>query len=96
MAHFCENVPLLLVCTKTDLRTDPTTVSLMGAQGTKPVSPQEGESVARAIGAKGYLECSAKQGRGVRDVFDAAIRESLKGKGMSARLRGKGKKCVVL
>lgn len=96
MAHFCENVPLLLVCTKTDLRNDPTTLSLMGSQGTRPVSAQEGEKMARDIGAKRYLECSAKEGRGVREVFDAAIRESMKGKGLGMRLGGKGKKCVVL
>jgi Rho family protein len=94
MAHFCENVPLLLVCTKTDLRQDPTTMSLMAAQGTTPITPQEGERVAKEIGAKRYLECSAKEGFGVREVFDAAIRESLK-KGGVARIV-KGKKCVVL
>jgi Rho family protein len=93
MAHFCENVPLLLVCTKTDLRADPTTQSLMAAQGTAPVSPAEGEKVAREIGARRYLECSAKEGRGVREVFDAAVRESLK-KGGLKKLKKKG--CVVL
>lgn len=93
MAHFCENVPLLLICTKTDLRSDPTTISLMAAQGTAPISPLEGEKVAKEIGARRYLECSAKEGRGVREVFDAAIRESLRKSGMK-KLKKKG--CVVL
>jgi len=95
MAHFCETVPLLLICTKTDLRNDPTTQSLMAAQGTTPITPLEGEKVAKEIGAKRYLECSAKDGRGVREVFDAAVRESMKGRGGLGKL-GKGKKCVVL
>lgn len=100
MSHFCEDVPLVLVCTKTDLRRDQTTLQLMGAQGTKPITPEEGEKVAREIGAKRYMECSAKEGTGVREVFDAAIRESLKKGGMQGVTRNivkkSGKKCVVL
>jgi Rho family protein len=94
MAHFCENVPLLLICTKTDLRQDATTISLMAAQGTTPITPAEGERVAKEIGAKRYLECSAKEGWGVREVFDAAVRESLRRGGVGRMV--KGKKCVVL
>lgn len=94
MAHFCESVPLLLICTKTDLRNDPNTTSLMAAQGTKPITPLEGEKVAKEIGAKRYLECSAKEGRGVREVFDAAIRESLKKGGLKGIRKKSG--CVVL
>jgi Rho family protein len=94
MAHFCETVPLLLICTKTDLRSDPQTQSLMAAQGTTPISPLEGEKVAKEIGARRYLECSAKEGRGVREVFDAAVRESLRGKGGLKRMKKKG--CLVL
>ena len=101
MAHFCESVPLLLICTKTDLREDAQTRSLMAAQGTAPVSALEGEKVAKEIGARRYLECSAKEGRGVREVFDAAVRESMRKKGLGGLGRrggeaGRGKKCVVL
>jgi len=34
----------------------------------------QGEVLARKIGAKQYLECSAKMNEGVRDVFDHASR----------------------
>lgn len=96
MAHFCEGVPLILVCTKTDLRADQTTVSLMAAQGTKPVTSLEGEKVAKEIGARRYLECSAKEGWGVREVFEGALREAGKKRGFG-RKSGKGpKSCVVL
>ena len=94
MAHFCEHVPLLLICTKTDLRKESTTLSLMAAQGTTPITSIEGEKVAKEIGARRYLECSAKEGWGVAEVFDGAVRESLR-KGGVARMV-KGKKCVVL
>ncbi|KAK4686308.1 hypothetical protein P7C73_g3817, partial [Tremellales sp. Uapishka_1] len=97
MSHFCETVPLLLICTKTDLRQDATTLSLMAAQGTTPITSIEGEKVAKEIGARRYLECSAKEGRGVREVFDGAIRESLGRKGFGGlKKRTKGKNCIVL
>lgn len=93
MAHFCENVPLILVCTKTDLREDQQTLSLMAAQGTTPINASEGERVAKEIGARRYMECSAKARKGVGEVFDAAIRESMKKGGLK---KMKGKKCLVL
>jgi len=49
-------------------------------------------AVAKDIGAM-YKECSAKTGRGVKEVFEAALRESLKGRwGRSVR----AKKCVIV
>jgi Ras family protein A len=50
-------------------------------------------AVAQKIGAKHYLECSAKTGEGVREVFQYATRAALLSRG------GKGKKsnhCTVL
>lgn len=96
MSHFCEGVPLVLVCTKTDLRDDATTQSLMAAQGVGPITHREGEAVAQQIGAKAYLECSAKQGTGVREVFDTAVRESLKKGGVTRIIKKNGKKCVIV
>ncbi|KAH9480045.1 GTP-binding protein rho1 [Psilocybe cubensis] len=58
----------------------------------RPVTPEEGMAVAQKIGAKHYLECSAKSGEGVREVFQYATRAALLS-------RGKGKKshhCIVL
>jgi len=91
VAHFCEGTPLILVATKTDLRRDDTTRRMLGAQGLAPVSPEQGAEVAREIGAK-YVECSAKTGSGVQEVFALALRESMKGKwGNIPRQR----RCVV-
>uniref|UniRef100_A0A8H7XLX8 Uncharacterized protein n=1 Tax=Psilocybe cubensis TaxID=181762 RepID=A0A8H7XLX8_PSICU len=58
----------------------------------RAVTPEEGMAVAQKIGAKHYLECSAKSGEGVREVFQYATRAALLS-------RGKGKKshhCIVL
>ncbi|KAH9174263.1 P-loop containing nucleoside triphosphate hydrolase protein [Lactarius sanguifluus] len=91
VAHFCEGTPLILVATKTDLRRDDNTRRMLGAQGQKPVTPEQGAEVAHEIGAK-YIECSAKTGSGVQEVFALALRESMKGKwGKIARQR----QCVV-
>jgi len=92
VAHFCEGTPLLLVGTKIDLRRDEQTRRMLGAQGQTPVTQEQGGEMAREIGAK-YIECSAKTGQGVQDVFALALRESMKVKwGKMVKQR----RCIVL
>ncbi|KAF9530084.1 signal transducer [Crepidotus variabilis] len=92
VSHFCPDTPLLLVGTKTDLRSDSTTIRMLSAQGQAPITPEQGAAVAKEINA-GYKECSAKTGKGVKDVFEAALRESMKGRwGRSI----KKQKCVIV
>jgi len=79
VAHFCEGTPLILVGTKTDLRRDEQTRRMLSAQGQAAVSFEQGAEVAKEIGAK-YIECSAKTGVGVQEVFHLALRESMRGK----------------
>jgi len=43
----------------------------------RPVTPEEGMAVMQKIGARHYLECSAKTGDGVREVFQYATRAAL-------------------
>ncbi|OCH95221.1 signal transducer [Obba rivulosa] len=91
VAHFCEGVPLILVGTKIDLRHDEQTRRMLSAQGQLPVTSQHGEEVAREIGAK-YIECSAKTGVGVHEVFQLALKESLRGRwGKMVRKKG----CII-
>lgn len=92
VAHFCEGTPLILVGTKTDLRRDEHTRRMLGAQGQAPVTPEQGAEVAKEIGAK-YVECSAKLGSGVHDVFNLALRESLKGRWGKSVIK---KRCVII
>lgn len=93
VAHFCEGTPLLLVGTKIDLRADEQTRRMLSAQGQTTVTPEQGGAVAREIGAR-YMECSAKTGKGVQDVFNAALKESMKGR-WGKKLRSK-QRCVIL
>jgi len=52
---------------------------MLSAQGQTPVTFDQGASVAREIGAK-YIECSAKMGTGVQEVFNLALKESTRRK----------------
>ncbi|PPQ74150.1 hypothetical protein CVT26_007151 [Gymnopilus dilepis] len=90
--HFCAGLPIILVGCKKDLRRDPRVIEELRKTSQRPVTPEEGMAVAQKIGAKHYLECSAKTGEGVREVFQYATRAALLS-------RGKGKKhshCTVL
>ncbi|KAF8519697.1 P-loop containing nucleoside triphosphate hydrolase protein [Gautieria morchelliformis] len=92
--HFCHGLPIILVGCKKDLRRDPKTIEELRKTSQRPVTPEEGMAVAQKIGAKNYLECSAKSGEGVREVFQYATRAALLSRKASG---GKGKgKCVVL
>ncbi|KAG8882206.1 GTP-binding protein Rho1 [Tulasnella sp. 332] len=75
--HFCQNLPIILVGCKKDLRRDQKTIDELRKTSQRPVTPEEGMAVAQKIGAKHYLECSAKSGEGVREVFQYATRAAL-------------------
>jgi Rho family protein len=65
---------------------------MLGAQGQTPVSAEQGQGVAREIGAR-YIECSAKTGTGVQEVFALALKESMRGK-WGKKL--KQRRCVII
>eukprot|EP01027_Heterolobosea_sp_BB2_P012614 GEZU01018263.1.p1 GENE.GEZU01018263.1~~GEZU01018263.1.p1 ORF type:complete len:317 (-),score=76.85 GEZU01018263.1:33-983(-) len=69
-----EPVPIVLVGTKIDLRDDPETQGLMLSKGISPITCEQGETLAREIGASYYVECSAKTQHGLAQVFDQVIR----------------------
>ncbi|KAK9894748.1 GTP-binding protein Rho3 [Cystobasidium minutum MCA 4210] len=74
----CPGVKLCLVALKCDLREDAATRERLSRHGEAPVQYEEGLAVARRIRASRYLECSAKHGRGVNEVFIEAARISVK------------------
>jgi Ras-related C3 botulinum toxin substrate 1 len=70
-------IPIILVGTKMDLRDDPGMLSKLAEKNLTPVSFEKGEEMKGKIGARKYMECSAKTQKGVKQVFDEAIRAKL-------------------
>ncbi|MCJ1291830.1 Rho GTPase [Xylographa carneopallida] len=70
--HFCPTTPIILVGLKSDLRTKRTCIDLLRTQGLTPVTPEQGQAVARRMSAT-YMECSSKEMKGVEEVFELAI-----------------------
>lgn len=61
---------------KSDLRNKRTCIELLRTQGLTPVTPEQGAAVAKQMGAA-YIECSAKESRGIQEVFDLAINTAI-------------------
>jgi len=74
IAHHCPNVPIILVGTKLDLRSDTETVSRLREKGLSPIQFEHGMQKAKEINAIKYLECSALNQTGLKAVFDESIR----------------------
>ncbi|KAF7616335.1 putative Rho GTPase Rho4 [Aspergillus flavus] len=70
--HFCPTTPIILVGLKSDLRNKRTCIELLKTQGLTPVTPEQGQTVARRMNAS-YIECSSKEMRGVDGVFEMAV-----------------------
>jgi len=84
--HYCPNTPYILCGMKQDLLTDKEVISKLSAKKLKPITYDEGKSLAREIGAS-YVECSALNVR-VAHVFDQAIASCLQIK--------KATECILL
>uniref|UniRef100_A0A8D9BQ01 Ras-related C3 botulinum toxin substrate 1 n=1 Tax=Cacopsylla melanoneura TaxID=428564 RepID=A0A8D9BQ01_9HEMI len=77
VSHHCPNVPIILVGTKIDLRDDKNMIDKLRKTKQSPVSYNQGISMAKEIGAVKYMECSALSQRGLKSIFDEAIRTVL-------------------
>ncbi|UYV79601.1 hypothetical protein LAZ67_17003224 [Cordylochernes scorpioides] len=77
VSHHCPHVPVILVGTKLDLREDRATVDRLQERKLSPISYPQGLAMAKEIKAIKYLECSALTQKGLKNVFDEAIRATL-------------------
>ena len=75
--HHCPEVPILLVGTKMDLRSNMDTLKKLEEKGLALVRTEQGNTVAKEVGAIEYLECSAMDQESLKNVFDQAIRSGL-------------------
>lgn len=85
VSHHCPGVPILLVGTKSDLRGDADTQRKLKEQNMTPVTHHQGAALARQIQAIRYLECSALNQDGIKDVFAEAVRAYLNPQPIASR-----------
>lgn len=78
--HHCPNTPIVLVGTKLDLREDKNTLDKLKTSKQSPVTPAQGYSLEKEINAVKYVECSALTQKGLKQVFDEAIKAVLEPK----------------
>ena len=72
VSHHCKGVPILLIGNKIDLRDDPDTLAHLNELRQTPVTRTQGLACAKKINAVKYMECSAKTGKGLREIFTTA------------------------
>ena len=93
--HHAPDVPFIIVGTKLDLRDDEETLSKLAAKKLAPITTEEGNALARELGAFRYLECSALTQRGLKSAFDEAIRCTIDAKESKPKKKSK-KICSLL
>ncbi|KAK3790024.1 hypothetical protein RRG08_040944 [Elysia crispata] len=95
--HHCPNKPIILVGNKSDLREDPEILDKLARRKLCPIKSEEGELLARKMGADHYLECSAKTMKGLKSVFDQAIRAVIAPDSVNKKKRSsQEKRCVLM
>jgi len=95
ISQHAPGVPFLLVGTKIDLRDDDEQVARLKEKKLEPISEAKGNQMAAQLGAKKYLECSALTQKGLKTVFDEAIRCVLLAKTAKQAKKQGGGFCVV-
>jgi len=88
--HHCSDVPLILVGTKADLRDDREVLLALQQSGQSVVRRDQALKVANKMKAIKYVECSALTQRGLKHVFEEAVRAVL-----WPQTREKTKKCFI-
>ncbi|XP_024301306.1 rho-related GTP-binding protein RhoG [Oncorhynchus tshawytscha] len=91
VTHHCPNTPILLVGTKKDLRNDPEVLKKLKDQNQMTITQQQGTALARQIQAIKYLECSALNQDGIKEVFAEGVRAFLNPQPVATK-----KPCVLL
>lgn len=77
VSHHCPSAPIVLVGTKLDLRDDKETIEKLREKKMAPILTTQGLQMTKDISAVKYLECSALTQKGLKQVFDEAIRAVL-------------------
>lgn len=68
--HHCPATACIIVGTMVDLRDDPNVVEKLAKSRQRAITFEQGERLARELGAVKYVECSALTQKGLKNVFD--------------------------
>lgn len=72
--HHAPGVPFILVGTKADLREDASMLAKLQEKGISPVDSNKASLLKEELSAWATLECSALTQKGLKTVFDEAIK----------------------
>jgi len=93
ISHHAPSTSIVLVGTKLDLREDPATIDKLRDRRMSPIQYSQGVAMCKDIGAVKYLECSALTQKGLKTVFDEAIRAVLNPPPQSKK--GSKNRCII-
>ncbi|KAJ3287224.1 hypothetical protein HDU76_007855, partial [Blyttiomyces sp. JEL0837] len=104
VTYYCPDLPIILVGLRTELRFDQATIDHLAKFGQKPATYEDGMQLANTIGAKAYLECSAKENDNVHTIFESAVRVAMSHRDDEARRKASrnnsasegGKCCTIM
>ena len=94
--HSVPKAPFIIVGTQVDLREDEGVRLKLAKRKMHPLSAEEGERLAKRLGADCYVECSSLTRQGLKNVFDEALLAVLEPKHMKPESRKRGYRCIIL
>jgi|ERR1712080_261775 len=92
VSHHCPYTPIILVGTKQDLCDNTDTIDILKEKKQAPITTAQGIQLGRHICCIKYVECSALTQKGLKQVFDEAIRAVL----CLTKPAKKQKRCLLL
>ncbi|KAJ6240870.1 hypothetical protein M0813_23969 [Anaeramoeba flamelloides] len=94
--HYCEDLPIILVGTKIDLRNNQDTVQKLEEKNLVPISYQQGMELGKEIGAYQYVECSSLTQKNLKAVFDYSIKAVLNPEDKKKKKKKKRINCSIM
>ncbi|EKE37951.1 hypothetical protein ENUP19_0158G0030 [Entamoeba nuttalli] len=96
----CPTAKLMVIGTKIDLRDDPKEVKNLQDNGEVPYTKEDGDKLAQDLNAYCYMECSALKRVGLKQIFEQAVRYTLKDRNekdgdITKKSENKKSKCYI-
>ena len=89
---YAAKAAIVLCGTQKDIRTDEVSLHYLEKLNQKPITTVEGKKLAQKMNAVGYYECSTREGKGVKELFNAAA-EATK---PDVSTKSKSEKCLIM